>query len=360
MNAQVVVLFPDRDRLAVEAAEPGDTILNEGELAAAMWAWRNNQPAGRGADMLHGAKWLHMPLRSTTQTIGVLALCFDSPEAVALPEQRRLLDALIDQAIVAIERARLAHDIEQAKLLSERERLQAIFLSSVSHDLRTPLASIIGAASSLLDGSEAYDERTRRDLLATIQEEAERLNRFVGNLLDTTRLESGSLKLNREWVEINDVIGAALAQLSSRLAGRGVNVVVEPGLPMLRLDFVLMQQVFINLFENAAKYSGEGEPIRIAARRDGEAIRIDVEDRGVGIPASDIELIFDKFYRVQRGDRQIAGTGLGLSICRGIVEEHDGKIVAESPIAEGKGTRFSVLFPIEKESPVLEGTEAAD
>ncbi|HEX2278620.1 MAG TPA: ATP-binding protein [Candidatus Tectomicrobia bacterium] len=212
--------------------------------------------------------------------------------------------------------------------------------------------SIIGAVSSLLTYGTTYDEATRRELLSTIQEEAERLNRFVGNLLDMMRLESGALELRREWVDIGDVIGTALSRLVHTLNHYQLVVDVAPDLPMLWIDFVLVEHVLVNLLENAAKYSPPQTVIRVSARREQRSIVVGVEDEGIGVPAADLERIFDKFYRVQRGDRQGAGTGLGLSICRGIMEAHGGRIFARSP-GHGKGTAFVLTFPIEKEPPAL-------
>jgi two-component system sensor histidine kinase KdpD len=255
---------------------------------------------------------------------------------------------LAGQAAVAIERTRLVREMERTRLKAETERLRDALLSSVSHDLRTPLVSIIGAVSSLLTYGASYDETARRDLLLTIQEEAERLNRFVGNLLDMMRLESGELKLNRQWVDIGEVIGTAASRLRRALSQHHLAVEVAPDLPGLWLDFVLIEHVLINLLENAAKYSPPGTTIHISARRRGQTVVVEAVDEGVGVPPADLERIFDKFYRVQHGDRQGAGTGLGLSICRGIVEAHGGRISARSP-ANGKGTAFVMTFPIDKE-----------
>jgi two-component system, OmpR family, sensor histidine kinase KdpD len=352
LNAQVVVLLPEAGQLVFRAGQPANLQLTEAERAAATWAWQHNQPAGRGADTLPGATWFYLPLATAQSTVGVLGLQFETPEAVMSPDQRRLLEALAGQAAVAIERGRLVREMEQARLLTETERLRDALLSSVSHDLRTPLASIIGAVTSLLSYGATYNETTRRDLLVTIQEEAERLNRFVGNLLDMMRLESGRLGLKREWVEIGDVIGTALARLVQPLNQYRLVVEVEPGLPMLWLDFVLIEHVLVNLLENAAKYSRPGAPIRVHARRHDHEVIVEVADEGVGVPSADLERIFDKFYRVERGDRHGAGTGLGLSICRGIIEAHGGTVSARSP-ANGKGTVFTVTFPVEKEPPVL-------
>ncbi len=346
LNAHVVVLLPENGSLAARSSMP-ETELTETERAAAVWAFEHNRPAGFGTDTLPGERWHYLPLQNAREAIGILAIRFEE-KTIIDPEQSRLLYALSSQAAVAVERARLLHEIEVAKLMGERERLQAILLSSISHDLRTPLASILGSATTMLEDTAHYDESARRELLTTIREEAERLNRFVANLLDTTRLEAGALQLHREWVELNDVLGSARSRVTGPLSRHRMVIDLEPGLPLLQLDFVLFEQLFINLFDNAAKYSPEGSPIRVAARREEMSVRIEVEDQGIGIPPADLERIFDKFYRVRRGDRQSAGSGLGLSICRGIVEEHGGTIRAVSPAPNGTGTMFIVSIPIEE------------
>lgn len=360
LSASVVALLPEGDRLTVQAAHPPDTVLSESERASATWSWQKNQVVGRGSDTLPGEQWYYLPLRTAQGAIGVLALDFDPPHKMISPDQRRLLEALAHQAAIAIEHAELSRDMEQAQIIGERERLQAILLSSISHDLRTPLASILGSATSLLDDWGSYDNATRRDLLVTIRDEGERLNRFVGNILDTTRLESGALHLNREWVEIADVIGTAVSHLAQPLSTHPLELNIAPDLPLLLVDFVLIEQVFLNLLDNAAKYSAPTEPIAIRAFRDEDQVVVQVEDHGVGIPNEDLDLVFDKFYRVQHGDRQIAGTGLGLSICRGIVEEHRGTISAASPWRDGVGTAFTVRLPVEKNIPQMAGEEAPE
>ena len=352
LGANVVVLLPEADQLVLKGGHPADVQLTAAERATATWAWQHHQPAGRGTDTLPGGEWCYLPLRTAQGTVGVLGLQFETPEAVLSPDQRRLLEALAGQAAVAIERTRLVREMEHARLLTETERLRDALLSTISHDLRTPLVSIIGAVSSLLTYGATYDEDARRELLLTIQEEAERLNRFVGNLLDMMRLESGTLELNRDWVEIGDVIGTALSRLSRSLGQHHLVVEVDPGLPMLRLDFVLVEHVLVNLLENAATYAPPQTTIRVRARREGPSMVVKVADEGIGIPPSERERIFDKFYRVQRGDRQGAGTGLGLSICRGIVEAHGGHITARSP-AHGRGAVFTVTLPLEKELPTV-------
>ncbi|MCE7935150.1 MAG: sensor histidine kinase KdpD [Chlorobi bacterium CHB2] len=350
LEAEVVVLLPESDCLRPMASHPA-AALTDSEIASATWGWRHNQAVGRSSGTLPGERRLYLPLRSAHGAIGVLVLLFPPEAAVIDPEQQRLLDALGGQSALAVERATLARNIEQAQLLSERERLQAILLSAISHDLRTPLASILGSATSLLESNGGFSQATQRELLKTIQEEGERLNRFVGNLLDATRLESGALTLHREWGELAEIIGTALSRLQGIIAKHQLVTEVEPDLPLLRLDVVLIEQVLVNLIENAVKYSLPASTITLRAFRAGDMVVIEVEDEGVGISAQDIEKVFDKFYRVEHGDRVIAGTGLGLSICRGIVEEHGGRIIAASPGKLGRGAIFRVTFPVEELPP---------
>jgi two-component system sensor histidine kinase KdpD len=232
-------------------------------------------------------------------------------------------------------------------------------LTSISHDLRTPLASIIGTITSLRSFGRLYDETTRDEMLATAQEEGERLNRFVANLLDMTRLDSGSVEVRREMLDLSDVIGAALQRCGTILAGHKVTVELAPDLPMLPLDFLLMEQVLVNLLDNAAKYASVGTEIQIQARREGAAAVIAVRDEGPGIPVGDVERIFDKFYRVRSADRQRAGTGLGLAICRGFVEAQGGRIDAANRTDRG-GAVFTIRMPIENPVPATDGSRRAN
>lgn len=347
MSAKVVVLLPEGETLAICRVAPAGDCLDESETAAATWAWQHRQPVGRGTDTLPGTDWLYVPLLTAHAAVGVLGLQFESEGATLPSDQRRLLDALAGQAAVGIERANLARDMDKARVLAETERLRSALLSSISHDLRTPLASIIGAVTSLQSYGADYDEAARRDLLSTIQEEAERLNRFVGNILDMTRLEAGALQLKRDWIEIGDIVGAAVARLERTLSEHRLAIQIEPGLPLLSLDFVLMEQVLVNLLDNAAKYSEPGTQIAVRAYRAGGSVAVEVADEGVGVPPGELEHIFDTFYRVQRQDHQGAGTGLGLSICRGFVEAHGGQIVAR-PGPAGRGTVFVITLPIQE------------
>jgi two-component system, OmpR family, sensor histidine kinase KdpD len=347
LNVRTMLLLPveDGDGIEVASGYPPEDRLDDADMAAARWTWEHNRPAGRGADTLPGGKRLFLPLRTGSGPVGVIGIDRDSPGPLLTPDERRLLDALCDQAAVAIERISLAKGLDEARVLAETERLRAALLTSISHDLRTPLASILGTVSGLRRYPEKYGPAEREELLATLQEEAERLNRFVANLLDMTRLESGAVELKLELLDVGEIIGAALQRAANVLAGHHVAVAVPPGLPMLRLDAVLFEQVLFNLLDNAAKYSPAGSRIEIRATRYGELIEIEVVDEGPGIPPADLERIFDKFYRVHAQDRRRAGTGLGLAICRGFVEAQGGWIVARNR-RDRAGAVLTIRMPV--------------
>ncbi len=346
----VAVFLPRGTTLDLSAIQPTDAIVDAQARAAATWTWQHSEATGSGTDTLPGVNWLFLPMQAAQTTVGVLGLRVEKGKTIA-PDQRRLLVAMANQGAVAIERAELAAVMEETRVLAETERLRTAMLSSISHDLRTPLATISGATETLLDMDAEYTPEEQRDLLETIQEEAARLNRFVGNLLDMTRLESGALELNCDWVEIGDVIGAALGREASFLANYRLDVDVEPRLPMLHLDFVLMEQVLVNLLDNAAKFSPPGTTIHLSAQKAGKMVQVDVMDEGPGIPLEDLKRIFDKFHRVRGGDRRSAGTGLGLSICQGIVEAHGGAIEASNR-AEG-GALFRITLPVNGGPPKM-------
>ncbi len=347
LKVEVVLLTPDDGTIAVRAGFPPEDQLDDADLAAAKWCWDHNQPAGRGADTLPGAKRLFLPLRTGRGAVGVLGINRKAPGPLFTPDERRLLDALSDQAAVAIERTLLAEDIDEARILAETERLRSSLLTSVSHDLRTPLASIIGTITSLRSFGKLYDDRTRDEMLATAQDEGERLNRFVANLLDMTRLDSGAIELRREMIDLGDLVGSALQRSGKILIRHRVSVDLAPDLPMFPLDFLLMEQVLVNLLDNAAKYAPAGSAIGVAGRGEGAEVVIEVRDEGPGIPPSDLDRIFDKFYRVHGGDRQRAGTGLGLAICRGFVAAHGGTIAAANR-SDRHGAVFTIRIPIDE------------
>jgi len=353
LDARTVLLLPAKDSEGLEVASgyPPEDHLDDADMAAARWTWEHNRPAGRGADTLPGGKRLFLPLRTGSGPVGVMGIDRDAPGPLLTPDERRLLDALADQAAVAIERISLARGLDEARVLAETERLRAALLTSISHDLRTPLASILGAVSSLRSFPERYSAAEREELLATLQDEAERLNRFVSNLLDMTRLESGAIELKLELIDVAEIVGSALQRAGNVLAGHRVEVELEPHLPMLRIDAVLFEQVLFNLLDNAAKYSPTGSRIDLRASRDGELVEIEVVDEGPGIPSADLKRIFDKFYRVQAQDRRRAGTGLGLAICRGFVEALGGSIVARNR-RDRSGAVLMIRMPVVPEVTV--------
>lgn len=351
LGARVAILLPEDDELVVKASNPRALDFPQAERAAATTLWREKATPPVSAPNGAGPGWIYLPLRTTRGVIGVLAMQL-ADELTLAPEQQRLVEALADQGAVAIERTRLAEEMERAQLLTETERLRAALLSSISHDLRTPLASIMGAVTSLLGDHANLNAPARQDLLLVIREEAGRLNRFVSNLLDMTRLESGALELHRDWIDIRDLAGSALARMRDQLREHRLVIQIAPDLPLAWLDFVLAEQVLVNLLDNAAKYAPPGTAIRIDAYCAARSLVLEITDQGPGVAPEDLERIFDKFYRVRKGDRQSAGTGLGLSICRGIVEAHGGRIVA-ARAPNGTGTTFRVTFPLEKAPPVV-------
>src|SRR5579859_94756 len=345
LKVRVVMLLPDGDgRLEVRAGYPPEDELDEADFAAARWTWDRNHPAGRGSDTLPGGKRLFLPLRTGRGAVGVIGIDKDAPGPLLTPDERRLLDALADQAAIGIERTKLAEDIDEARLLAETERLRSALLTSISHDLRTPLASIIGAITSLRSYGEHYSAEARDELMATVQDEAERLNRFVGNLLDMTRLESGALEPKRDFVDMSEIVGTALDRTSKIMNAHRIEIALAPDLPMVKLDAVLMEQVLVNLLDNAAKYAPDGTMIRLDAKEAGDELVIEIIDEGPGIPEDALERVFDKFYRVRQGDRQRAGTGLGLAICRGFVEALGGRITASNR-ADRSGAILRITFP---------------
>jgi two-component system, OmpR family, sensor histidine kinase KdpD len=358
LSVEVVILIPEGEAIAVRAGFPPEDLLDDADLAAARWCWDHNQPAGRGADTLPGAKRLYLPLRTGRGSVGVLGINRKTPGPLFAPDEQRLLDALADQAAVAIERTQLAESIDEARLQAETERLRSSLLTSVSHDLRTPLASIIGTITSLRSFGKLYDEATRDEMLATVQDEGERLNRFVANLLDMTRLDSGTIDLKREMVDLSDIVGAALHRASKILAGHRVTVSLAADLPMFPLDFLLLEQVLFNLLDNAAKFAPSGTSIEIAGGCEGTDLIVEVRDGGPGVPPGDLERIFDKFYRVHSGDRQRAGTGLGLAICRGFIDAHGGRITVANR-SDKSGAVFTIRLPVAESAASERRSESA-
>jgi len=353
LNVRVVLLLAEHGRLAVKSGYPPEDQLDDADLAAANWAWSNDRPAGRGSDTLPGAKRLFLPMRTGRGIIGVIGIDNDRTGPLLTPDQTRLLDALVDQSALAIERVRLVEDVEEAKRLVETDRLRSALLTSISHDLKTPLASVLGSASTLRNLGERLTDAERIDLLGTIIDESERLNRFIANLLDMTKLESGAVVPNLALHDVGEIVGSALQRANKILKAHRVELELAANLPMLKLDAVLFEQVLFNLLDNAAKYAPEETMIQIKGWREQGAVVLQVLDEGDGIPPGELETIFDKFYRAQKGDRVRAGTGLGLAISRGFVEAMAGTISAANR-SDRSGAILSLNFPIPKANEKLD------
>ena len=353
LKLRVVILLPEDGTIAVKAGYPPEDVLDDADIAAAKWAWDHNRAAGRGSDTLPGAKRLFLPMRTGRGAIGVVGIDSDKPGPLLTPDQRRLLDALMDQAALAIERVYLVDDLDQAKRRAEADRLRSALLTSISHDLKTPLAAILGAAGTLRGFARDLDDQGKVELLSTIVEESERLNRFITNLLDMTRLEAGSIKLNTSRQDVGEIVGTALERATKILADHKVDIEVTPDLPMLELDPVLFEQALFNLLDNAAKYAPPGTTVHIQAWQEERTVKLQVTDEGSGIPPMEIDRIFEKFHRAEKSDQVRAGTGLGLAIARGFVEAMGGSVTAANR-SDRSGAVFTITLPIPKPTERLE------
>ena len=353
LKVRVVLLLPENGSIAVKAGYPPEDTLDNADLAAANWAWENNRFAGRGSDTLPGAKRLFMPMRTGRGAIGVVGIDRDKPGPLLTPDERRLLDALIDQSALAIERVHLVEDMDRVKRTVETDRLRSALLTSISHDLKTPLAAVLGSASTLRDLAGKLTEAEKADLLATIVDESERLNRFIANLLDMTKLELGAIVPNTAPHDLREIVGSALRRANKILARHHVELELATDLPMIELDAVLFEQVLFNILDNAAKYAPIGTTIRIQSWRDTDSVCLRILDEGEGVPPADLEHIFDKFYRVQKGDQVRAGTGLGLAISRGFVEAMHGTIIAANR-TDRTGAVFTIRMPVPAERQQLD------
>jgi two-component system sensor histidine kinase KdpD len=343
-GAEMHILMPD------PAGRLDGGSLDEKERSVAQWVLDHGQRAGAGTDTLPSASGLYVPLVASTGVVGVLGVRAADPTRFEDPTLLRLLETFAGQAALALERAQLADRAQKEEVEVEAERLRTSLLSSLSHDMRTPLGAITGAASSLLEdpGQGTITEPAKRELLQSILDESNRMNRLIGNLLDMIRVESGALKVQKEWQPLEEPVGVALIRLQDRLREHPVEVHLPPDLPLIPMDGVLIEQVFVNLLENAVKYTPPGTPIEISAAQIDGRVRIDVADRGPGIPPGEESRIFDKFYRVA-GEGPVSGVGLGLTICRGIVTAHGGRIWAEN--RPGGGALFRFTLPLGAEPP---------
>jgi two-component system sensor histidine kinase KdpD len=353
-DADARVLLPDAEGKLDVSSDDGGLVLERKDGGVADWVWSQGKPAGLGTDTLPSASARFMLLRGGRSKVGVLGIRPRRPRAFVDPEQRQLLETFASQIATALERVRLGEEARDAEVEVETERLRSSLLSSVSHDLRTPLGVITGATSTLLQDEATLDADTRRELVTTAHEEAEHLNRLVRNLLDMTRLASGAVRPNKAWHPLDEVVGVALHRLESRLEGRRVDVKLDPDLPPALLDDLLIGQVLINLLENAIKYTPRDTPIEIVLQRRADEVEIEVDDRGPGVPPAERDHIFEKFYRLKR-EPSDGGAGLGLAICRGFVEAHGGRMWVED--RSGGGSRFRLTLPVEGTPPEV-GAEA--
>jgi two-component system sensor histidine kinase KdpD len=340
-----VIFLPDvqnKGTLKPHTESP-NLVIDKNEVAAAVWSFEHQKTVGHGTDTLPNAKALYLPLNTARGAVGVMALWVSDATSQLTIEQTRLSEAFADLAAVAVERTQLAEEARNAQILEATERLQTALLNSISHDLRTPLVSIIGVLSSLQEEGMGLDDAARTNLIQVASEEADRLNHLITNLLDVSRIEAGAIRISKQPSDVQEMIGVALEQLNSRSGSRPIKIDMPAELPFVSVDFGLIVQALVNILDNALKYSPSDSPIEIRGRRVAQQVEIEVADRGIGIPPEDLQRVFDKFYRVHRPDN-VTGTGLGLSISKGIVEAHGSRVVAEN--RPGGGTIIRLTLPV--------------
>jgi two-component system sensor histidine kinase KdpD len=351
------MLLPDATgHLVPRRSRPEDMSLSGTDLGVAQWSYEHKEVAGVGTSTLPGARVLCVPLLASRGPVGVLAVMPPETHAFDNPEALHQLETFANQTALAIERTQLAEEAQAAELRAETERMRNSLLSSVSHDLRTPLATIIGASSGLLEGGDRLSSATRGELLRSIHGEASHLDRLVNALLEMTRLESGAVNVKTEPQALDGVLGAALQRLDAVLRDRTVAVSLPDDLPLVPMDALLMEQVFLNLLDNAARYAPPASPIEVSAAVAGAKVVVEVSDRGPGLAPGDEARVFEKFYRGR--SVRARGVGLGLAICRAIVQAHGGSISAEN--RPGGGTTFRFTLPREDGAPLPPAEGAGD
>jgi two-component system, OmpR family, sensor histidine kinase KdpD len=353
LGRSAVVLLRDGDGLSLAGAWPPDEAPDEAAMGAAKWAFACNEPAGAGTTVLPAIPWLFVPLRSRRGSIGAVGVFAARDGARLDPEARTLLDTLAEQVAAAVERALLAREMVSARSAAETEQVRNTLLASISHDFRTPLASILGSATSLLDYGEKLGRPAQHELLDQIRHEAETLNEMVRNLLAITRIDAGGLELRYDWVDLREVVERVVRAARRRAASQQLQPMLAPDLPMIRADAALVEQALGNVVSNALLHTPRETLIAIDATADAASVSLRVTDDGPGIPAEILPRAFDKFVRWRHQDLPQGnggdGTGLGLAIAKGIVEAHHGHIAAESPIVDGHGTRVVLTFPREEQ-----------
>jgi two-component system sensor histidine kinase KdpD len=343
-GGSAVVLLPDAGEIRLAAGSPTLASLDAAAVTAARWAWEKGEPAGAGTGTLPQVPWTFRPLQGLRGRAGVAGVSHRPGAAIEVGQERLLL-ALLDQGAVALERAELAAATVESETLRRSDQLRSALLNSISHDLRTPLSTVLGACTTLIDYGQTLTAEVSRDLLESIREEAQRLNRYVGDLLDMTRLEGGALNPRMDWADIRDVLAAAIARVERRAGTRRILRDFPPELSLVRIDSGLLEQAVVNILDNAIAYSPEGTDVEVAAYEDRGNVVISIEDDGKGIPTAELERVFDKFRRLREPSDRGQGIGLGLSISKGFVEAMGGRIAAASPIHEGHGTRVLISLP---------------
>jgi len=343
-GTRAVMFLPEDDgRLSFRRRTSDPLPVPQSEESIAQWVFEHGHKAGLRTDTLPGATALYLPLRGARETLGVLAILPDAEGRIFAPEQQHLLEVFAGQTALAIERTISQRTAQETHLRMQTEQMRSSLLSAVSHDLRTPLASITGAASTLRAQGNRLPLETQQELLESISDEAERMGRLVSNLLDMTRFESGGVELRRDDYPLEEIVGTVLQRMERQLDGRQILTELADNLPMVFVDDVLFGQVLWNLLENAAKYTEPGTPLDLAAFEEEGAVIIEVRDRGPGIPPGEEERIFEKFYRGKSNSAR--GAGLGLPICRAIVQAHRGTIQALP--RKGGGAIFQIRLPIQ-------------
>lgn len=343
VKGQSIILLKKNDDLAIMSGMPPEDHLGPSDWTAARWALNHAEISGWNSETLPNARFQYHPLKTPHGIVGVVGIKPNEPQLSA--ETHRMIESLIDQVSIALERTTLADEAADARASAESEKLRSALLSSISHDLRTPLSSIVGSVTTLRSLHSKMTKAVRDDLLVNIEEEASRLSRFVSNLLDMTKIEGGAVKLSNDQLDVSDVVAAAIRRARQTWPERQIVTTFGSEIPTTRGDAALLEQLVFNLLDNANKYSPKDAPTTVLIERETNYVVLKIQDRGMGIPAEDLERVFEKFYRVKGGDGRSPGTGLGLAICRSIANAMGGSIRAESPIFAGMGTSIVVRFP---------------
>jgi len=359
-RGRIALLLSGEEGTLEAAKMPQEEAALAADPGVAQWVRDHNEEAGRGTGTLAGSQATYFPIRGSSGVLGVFAIDVANLRRIFVPEQRQLLEAFLTLFAEALERVRLAKMAASTRVRVETESLRNALLSAISHDLRTPLATIVGASSSLVENTKQLSAAAREELSRTVYEEAQRMASLANNILDMAKLDAGKVSLNLQWVPLEEIVGSVTVRLRGRLEGREVEVKLDSDLPLLRVDAVMLEQVLVNLIENAVKYTPAGTRIDIAGRKSSDAkwVEVAVSDHGPGIPEGESEKLFDKFYRVPaQRERAQSGVGLGLAICRAIIQAHGGAIEAGN--RPDGGAVITFRLPVEEAPPVPAPEEAA-